>query len=142
VHNRLVGLLRHYRTAPVSYVEYAAETRRVLERVAPGRFQVFVATDERPFVEFMRAQFADRIVALDVPRAGANGGGVHLDPAIPAAEKGESAVLDALLLASTNYVIKGRSNLSDAALVFNPRLAYSFCPDVSIPTAGRCTRRA
>jgi hypothetical protein len=136
VHNRVVGLLRHYRTAPVSYVEYGAETRRVLERVAPGRFQVFVATDERPFVEFMRAQFGDRVVALDAPRAGANGNAVHLDPAVAPAEKGESAVLDALLLASSNYLIKGRSNLSDASLVFNPRLAYSFCPDVSIPAAG------
>ena len=32
-----------------------------------------------------------------------------------------------LLLAATNYLVKGRSNLSDASLAFNPRLRYSFC---------------
>jgi hypothetical protein len=128
--------MRHYRSTPVPYSEYASETRRVLERAAPHRFQVFVASDESQFVEFMRGQFRDRVVALDAPRAAADGRAVHLDPTIPAAWKGESAMLDALLLASTRYLVKGRSNLSDASLVFNPDVPYSFHPDVPLPPAG------
>ena len=136
VHDRWVGLLRHYRTTPTPYAEYAAEIRRILERAGPSRFQVFIATDESRFVDFMRQQFRDCVVALDAPRAGANGRAVHLDPTIAPAAKGESAVLDALLLASTRYLVKGRSNLSDAALVFNPELPYSFHPDVPLRPVG------
>jgi hypothetical protein len=35
--------------------------------------------------------------------------------------------VDCLRLAATDYLVKGRSNLSDASLAFNPRLPYSFC---------------
>jgi hypothetical protein len=136
VHDRWSGVLRHYRTAAAPYAEFAAEIRRVLERAGPSRFQLFVASDETRFVEFMRGEFSGRVVALDAPRAGANGRAVHLDPAVPPAAKGESAVMDALLLAETRYLIKGRSNLSDASLIFNPDLPYSFYPDVSMWVGG------
>ncbi|HYM26338.1 MAG TPA: hypothetical protein VEU08_24140, partial [Vicinamibacterales bacterium] len=128
-----MGVIRHYRTKPVPYEEYADEVRRVLERHAPAAFQVFVATDESRFLGFMRRSFPDRVVAIDAPRAGDDGNAVHLDRSIPPLLKGESAMLDALLLARCNYLIKGRSNLSDAALVFNPALPYSFWPDVPLP---------
>ena len=39
---------------------------------------------------------------------------------------GASALVDCLRLAATDYLVKGRSNLSDASLAFNPRLPYSF----------------
>lgn len=126
------GWFRHYRVARVPYAAYADEVRRVLDRKGPARFQVFVATDERDFVEFMRAEFADAVVAIDAPRAGDDHRPVHLNPSIAPAIKGESAMLDALLLAATHYLVKGRSNLSDASLIFNPGLPYSFYPDVPL----------
>ena len=43
------------------------------------------------------------------------------------------ALVDCLVLAATSYLVKGRSNLSDASLVFNPQLPYSFRPDVPFP---------
>jgi len=46
-----------------------------------------------------------------------------------------AALVDSLVLARTSYLVKGRSNLSDASLVFNPALPYSFCPDVPLPHA-------
>jgi hypothetical protein len=133
VHHRWDALLRHYRSGRVPYAAYAGEVRRVIARVAPPRFQIFVATDEQPFVTFMRREFANRVVALDAPRSPGDGTAVHLDLSIPAGSKGESAILDALLLASTHYLVKGRSNLSDASLIFNPELPYSFRPDLPIP---------
>ncbi|HZR22605.1 MAG TPA: hypothetical protein VFA59_03390 [Vicinamibacterales bacterium] len=127
----LFGLINDYRTSPVPYQLYADEVRRVIGEAAPARFCIVVATDESDFVEFMRREFgADRIVCVeDAPRARAGGTAVHFDRTLGVSNfaKGKSGVVDCLLLARTNYLIKGRSNLSDASLVFNPLLPYSFC---------------
>lgn len=127
------GWLTHYRTAPVPYAAYAAEVRHVLERRAIGRYQIYIATDETDCVEFMEREFPGRVLSLPyAPRAGAAGRAVHLDSTMPVSnrKKGVAAMVDALVLASTDYLVKGRSNLSDASLVFNPRLPYSFYPDL------------
>jgi hypothetical protein len=133
-HNR-TGWLTHYRTAPVPYRMYVDEVRRALEAAAPGAFQVFVATDEIEFLEFMQREFGDRVVHVEhAPRARAAGQAVHLDRTLPVSnyQKGRTAIVDCLLLAACDYLVKGRSNLSDASLAFNPRLPYSFSPDVSL----------
>jgi hypothetical protein len=131
--HRWAGLLRHYRTTAVPYVAYLDEVRRVLTMAAPRTFQVFVATDESAFVDAARRAFPGRVALIDAPRAGSDGRPVHLTSGgVSPYEKGKSAMLDALLLASTSYLVKGRSNLSDASLIFNPDLPYSFCPDVAI----------
>ena len=59
---------------------------------------------------------------------------MHLDRALAVSnyQKGASALVDCLLLAATHYLVKGRSNLSDASLAFNPDLPYSFLPDVRV----------
>jgi hypothetical protein len=129
------GLFNHYRREPVPYDAYVDEVRHVLERQQPRAYQVFVATDEVEFLERMRREFADRIVAYHgSPRVSADSQAVHLDRSLAVSNhlKGKSALIDCLLLAATNYLVKGRSNLSDASLVFAPRLPYSFCPDVFI----------
>ena len=128
------GALGHYRTSPVPYAVYAREVRDVLETAAPRTWQLFVATDEIDCLEFMRREFGDRVVAsADAPRARAGGQAVHLDRSLTVSnyQKAKSAIVDALVLAATSYLVKGRSNLSDASLAFNPRLRYSFCPDSS-----------
>jgi hypothetical protein len=127
--------LAHYRTTPVPYTAYAAEVRRALQDAAPAIYRVFVATDEIDFLEFMRREFGDRVVQLDdAPRAQRGGQAVHLDRTLPVSNyrKGRSAVVDCLMLAATHYLVKGRSNLSDASLAFNPTLPYSFCPDTTV----------
>ncbi len=133
----LTGALTHYRTGRVPYRVYCNEIRRVMSANRASRYQVFVATDEASFLQFVRGEFPGCVVALDVPRAKAGGGPVHLDRSHDASgyDKGKSAIVDSLLLASTDYLIKGRSNLSDASLVFNPELPYSFRPDVAIPSS-------
>jgi hypothetical protein len=130
------GTLMHYRTAPVPYVAYADEVRRVVRAAGSPRHQIFVATDEHDFLTFMQHEFGDGVRALDeAPRVPAGGNAVHLDDSLPVSndQKGRSALVDSLVLASSNYLVKGRSNLSDASLVFNPELPYSFCPDVDVP---------
>jgi hypothetical protein len=96
---------------------------------------VFVATDEIECLDFMRQEFGDRTVCVEQsPRVHADRQAIHLDRALPVSnyQKGRSALVDCLVLAATSYLVKGRSNLSDASLAFNPDLPYSFQPDVVI----------
>jgi hypothetical protein len=132
--HKWTGALNHYRTSPVPYEAYADEVRRVLDAASPHTYQVFVATDEIDCLEFMHRAFGDRVVALsDSPRVHPGQQAVHLDRTLAVSnyQKGKSAMVDCLVLAATSYLVKGRSNLSDASLAFNPRLPYSFCPDVA-----------
>jgi hypothetical protein len=129
------GAFNHYRLTRVPYSAYADEVRRAVEAAAPRSWQVFVATDEIECLDFMQREFGDRVVAsVDAPRAHAGGQAVHLDRRLAASnyQKGKSAIVDSLILAATGYLVKGRSNLSDASLAFNPQLPYSFYPDVAI----------
>jgi hypothetical protein len=125
------GVVNDYRTAPVPYALYRDEVRRVLDAAAPACYQVLVASDESDFVEFMRREFGDeRVVCLeDAPRARTGGTAVHFDATLGVSNyhKGKSGLIDCLLLARTHYLVKGRSNLSDASLLFNEALPYSFC---------------
>jgi hypothetical protein len=124
------GALLDYRTEPVPYAAYGSEVRRVLDAAAPRRYQVAVATDEIEFLEFMRREFGDRVFFVaDAPRVHAGGTAIHFDQTLGVSnyQKAKSGLIDCLLLAATNYLVKGRSNLSDASLAFNPRLPYSFC---------------
>jgi hypothetical protein len=126
----MVDGLVDLRTTPIPYTTYAAEVRAALEAAAPREYHVMVATDEIEFVDFMRREFGDRVVCLeDAPRVRAGGLAIHFDSTLPVSnyQKGKSGLVDCLLLAATSYLVKGRSNLSDASLAFNPRLPYSFC---------------
>ena len=126
----LAGSLVDYRTHRIPYSVYADEMRRVLAVAAPRRYQVLVATDEIEFLDFMRRELGDRALYLqDAPRVRAGGAAIHFDDTLQVSnyQKGKSGLVDCLLLAATSYLVKGRSNLSDASLAFNPRLPYSFC---------------
>jgi hypothetical protein len=127
---RRSGLLTDNQTRRVSYQAYADEVRRALDAAAPQSHQVFVASDEREFLDFMRGAFGGRVIwSEDSPRVGAGDLPIHLDRALPVSnyQKGKSGLVDCLRLAAADYLVKGRSNLSDASLAFNPRLPYSFC---------------
>jgi hypothetical protein len=133
--HRWTGTFNHYRRLPAPYGAYVHEVRQIYEMAAPRVFQVFVATDEIEFLELMQREFGDRVVHLEEsPRVHAGSQAVHLDRRLEVSnyQKGRSALMDCLLLAAANYLVKGRSNLSDASLVFNPELPYSFCPDAGI----------
>src|SRR5262245_31973981 len=125
------GLVNDYRIAPVPYAKYLDEVRRTIAAAAPARYQVLVATDERDFVEFMRREIGDEHVVCveDAPRTSAGGAAIHFDRTLGVSnyEKGRSGLIDCLLLARSSYLVKGRSNLSDASLVFNETLPYSLC---------------
>jgi hypothetical protein len=130
VHYRGTDTARHYPYYRMPYEAYADEVRSTLERAAPSRFHVFVATDEADFVTFMSRAFPGRVVcAPDAPRVASDDLPIHFNRSLAASgyQKGESALVDCLLLARSDYLIKGRSSLSDASLIVNDRLPFSFC---------------
>lgn len=141
---RAVSGLNDYRREPVGYAVYANEVRRVLDGAGPSDggargisrasgtpYQLVVASDEQEFLAFMQREFGQDAVTFieDAPRSRAGGPAIHFDtdPRVSNYAKGKSALMDCLLLSATDYLIKGRSNLSDASLVFNPGLPYSHC---------------
>jgi len=130
VHYRGTDTARHYPYYRIPYEVYEAEVRQVLASAAPSRYQVFVATDESAFIDFMSRAFPGRVVySSEAPRVAPDAEPIHFNRTIAASGylKGESALVDCLLLARCDYLVKGRSNLSDASLVFNEQLPYSFC---------------
>jgi hypothetical protein len=127
---RRSGLLTDNQTKRVSYQAYADEVRLALADAAPSSYQVFVASDEVEFLQFMQDAFGDRVIfSENSPRVRASDLPIHLNRTLPVSNyfKGASALVDCLRLAASDYLVKGRSNLSDASLAFNPRLPYSFC---------------
>src|SRR5262249_50841135 len=110
---------------------YRDEIRRVVAGSGRAAYQLLVASDEAEFVDYARREFgADRVVCVeDAPRAKAGGAAIHCDRSLGVSnyERGKYGLGECLLLAASHYLIKGRSNLSDASLVFNPSLPYSFC---------------
>jgi hypothetical protein len=130
VHYRGTDTARHYPFYRIAYEAYADEVRVALESAAPSRFQIFVASDEADFVDFMNRAFPGRIAATpDAPRVRPDDAPIHFNRTLPVSgyAKGESALVDCLLLARSDYLVKGRSNLSDASLLVNARLPFSFC---------------
>jgi len=127
----VLGLLNDAHVGRVPYTTYGGEVRRAIAAAAPPRYQVVVATDETDFLDFMRREFGDEHVLYseDAPRARAGGPPVHFDATLGVSNyrKGKAGLIDCLLLARSDYLVKGRSNLSDASLAFNADLPYSLC---------------
>lgn len=100
-------------------------------------FRLFIASDEIEFVTFMQQLYSiQNVVAYEgTPRLSKNQTeGIHFsDPgALQNGNKthskynvGESVVVDGLLLAECDYIVKGRSGVSEFSLAFNPHMHYS-----------------
>lgn len=114
-----------------SYALFKAYIHRVLARFAPDSYKLFVATDETEFIEWATATFPGKVLSYeDSPRLSARDplatkGGTHKSRCFSNFQKGESAVLDCLLLAACSYLIKNRSSFSDISLAFNPKLPWT-----------------
>lgn len=104
----------------VPYDEVAA---KIADRLsAAGRHsQVFVATDEDAFVEFVRRRFPDRVLARDLFRS-SDGRPIDVVNDDGNYQKGLDAVVDCLLLSRTDFLIRTASNLGLCATFFNRRL--------------------
>jgi hypothetical protein len=106
---------------------YFPEVDRYLQKQPDAR--VFVATDQVQYLEAMRERYPDRVVASDCLRS--------LDERAPFQMKdrsgylkGAEVLIDALLLARSDFLLKSSSHVAEAALWFNPTIP---CVDLNYP---------
>jgi hypothetical protein len=124
------------------YSIYASHIDRALAQHSPASWRLFVATDEREFADWAVQRYGDRVfLRHDTPRLSSTDPegrkhGTHKNLSIPGYLKGETAVLDCLLLARCHHLIKNRSSLSDISLAFNPALPWTFILDEGLVFEG------
>ena len=98
---------------------------QVIEKVAQSipknlPVRIFVATDEAPFLKKMEEAFPGLIVATIAHRTEGRRG-IHFINNSPY-EVGEEALIDALLLSRSDFLIRTSSNLSLWSTYFNPHI--------------------
>jgi len=122
----IVGL--HYRgtdksdDAPrVPYERVESAVRDAMAGRDPDRCQLFLATDEQPFLAFMQASFPAQLSYRQMFRSV---DGRPIDVVNPEGnyKKGLDAVVDCLLLSRATTLIRTASNLSLCSTLFSPAL--------------------
>ncbi len=154
-HAEAIGARRalgvHYRgtdkqlEAPRS--SYATVLDHVLVKLAELRAEVlFVATDERGFLLCARERLAGRVEVVQRSRLLSDGGqaALHRQPRLNGYQVVEEALIDCLLLARCEFVVKTPSFLSGWAKIFRPELEMglvsrphaemTWFPDRAIPS--------
>ena len=105
---------------------YIDEIRSRLRRYPSAK--IFVATDSAQFLENAREQFGEAVLSREATRLNEDDEilGLHFKQHAEMAKPllAEEVLLDAHLLSRTNFLVHGVSNVSNAALYFNPELPH------------------
>lgn len=131
VHYRGTDTRFHYPFFSIPYELMLAEVQRVLDQVRPATYRVFVATDETEFLEWVTNHpvHGPHVVYYEgSPRVRRDEDAVHFNEKATRSkyQKGESAIVDCLLLASADYLVKTRSSISDTSVPWNLDMNYTF----------------
>jgi hypothetical protein len=113
---------------PTTAEEYFAALDEKIEAVGVANFGIFLATDQKQFVDRFEARFPGRIVTIDVARSSNEVVPFRLKNVDPY-KKGEDPLLDILLLSRCDYLFKSVSAVGEYALWFNPSLE---CTDFAL----------
>lgn len=104
----------------VPYEEVQAAVRDAIGACRPGRYRLFVASDEQAFVDAMRKAFSDRVVCWETLRS-FDGSPIDFRMG-DNYKKGEDTVIDCLLLARCDRLIRTSSSLGLCSTFFNPNV--------------------
>lgn len=85
-----------------------------------AKFKIFIATDEQPFLDYMKARFPRQVIYQEATRS-ENDQAIHIGNTNPY-QIGKEAVIDALLLSRCDFLIRTWSNLSLCSTFFNPKM--------------------
>jgi hypothetical protein len=102
----------------IPYGEVAAAIREAIDAIKPRRYQLFVATDEQAFIDYINNLFPARSTYRDIFRS-LDGEPIHVGRP-DNFQSGEDAVVDCLLLSRCDYLIRTASNLGLCATFLNP----------------------
>jgi len=135
IHFRGTDKKRLYPYKSPSYTVFEHLIESTLTKYQPSSYRIFIASDETEFIEWAISKYEDNVFYLNhAPRLSASDkaasrGGTHKSKLFSNYDKGETAVMDCLLLSKCNYLIKNRSSLSDISLAFNEKLDWTLVLD-------------
>ena len=90
-------------------------------RIDPSH-QLFVATDDARFLEWMIATYGDRVLYSQASRSHDHHA-LHLGPH-RGPQQAEECLLDVLLMAKCQHLVHGNSSVTNGVLVFNPTMSH------------------
>lgn len=118
----------HYRgtdktteATPVSYAEVAKKVEEVLLETQPHNYTLFIATDEQNFLDYMISLYGNTVCYNTEAIRSLNSIPLHLGNT-DRYQCGIDAIVDAVLLSRSNYLIRMVSNLSQVSTFFNPNI--------------------
>lgn len=117
VHYR--GTDKHTEAPRVSYARVVRAIQKTIKKLDTEDFQIFVATDEKAFLDHMNILFPGIILSYEGITRSKDGQPVHLNASNPY-QVGEEAIIDCLLLSRCDAIIRTTSHLSHMATFFNP----------------------
>lgn len=107
----------------ISYESFAQSVREIIKSTGNAEYLLFVATDEQPFLDFMKIEFPDHLCFQENAfRSKGQNAPIHLDPTYDPSKQGEEAILDSLLLSKAQIFIGTNSNLSRWVTILNPNI--------------------
>ena len=106
--------------------EIGAAIQHVARSVVDGRYKVFVATDERAFIDYMTGLCPHGLLYREMFRS-VDGRPIDVVNEDGNHKKGEDAVIDCLLLSRCHHLIRTSSNLSLCSMLFNSKV-----PEISL----------
>lgn len=110
-----------YTEAPRVAYQSALKTIKVeMEKVGRDKCKIFIATDEKAFICFMKQKFPKKIIFRKVIRS-LGLSPIHTQMTKPF-EQGKDAILDMLLLSRCNVLVRCSSNLSLWSVFMNPEM--------------------
>jgi hypothetical protein len=126
--------IRPHRQGSLALAKYVTEVERLLE-VQPAA-RIFVATDARSSLDYLKEAFGDRVLATDSIRhengeAAGQGPTGWVMPAYVAADRdraarnGEEAIVEYFLLSRCDYLVHNGSSLARTALLNVPGLPHT-----------------
>jgi len=110
----------------VPYRDVYAAALQAISSAGSARCRLFLATDEQAFLDYLREKFPDTLLHRELFRS-RDGRPIDEVNEDGNYRKGEDAVIDCLLLARCQMLVRTESNLSVCSTLFNPAL-----PDVCL----------
>jgi hypothetical protein len=113
-------LARRNKSIPLLSIDDHLDRALAVPGAADAKF--FLATEDEVALELARERLGHRLVSIDATRS-RDEVAPHFSVGGP--RVGQEALVDCLLLSRCDYLVHGRSNLSGAAMLFNPRLEHA-----------------
>jgi hypothetical protein len=106
----------------VSYEDVLIAIKTYMNSHPEHDYKIFVATDERNFMDYMEEAFGEIICYNQENIWSIDERPVHLNSDNDHFKCGENAIIDSILLSRTHFLIRTSSNLSLWSTFFNPNL--------------------